>query len=223
LNESSRGCAIDRHELSRVSENIKELASRATYGAWRQRVQRPAIVQCSIENLASVARSGAVRLLEDWHVADLEVDPLVAAVLLLEALAGLARQRMAKAQARTGWVVAQCFAVVACLHMQGREMAVSLVLGHSGSTRVLPTWAEHMVKPHAVLAVVVEGQSQSVVKERMGLVQMEKHSTEEATSPEEVPGVGPWVEVVVSVVPAAVLEVARHNLSAGWGTANLQH
>lgn len=53
-----------------------------------------------------------------------------------------------------------------------------------------------------------------------------KHSTEaamsRAMSPEEVPGVAPWVEAEVLVVPAAGLEVARHILSAGWGKASLQ-
>lgn len=176
----------------------------------------------SIENLALVVHPEGVRLRGDQREEGLEADLEVAVPLLLEALVELARVHKTKMRVRRCEVVVQCSVVVACLHMPEREMAARPVPEHSGSTTVLPTWAEHTAKPHAVLVVVVGAQNQRVAMEHRDLLQTGMHSTGEATSYEEVPEVGPWGEVEVSVVPAAVLEVARCSLAAGWGTANLQ-
>lgn len=85
----------------------------------------------------------------------------------------------------------QYYGAVACLHTLEQEMVVSLVPEHSDLMLVLLTLGEHTVKPHAVVAVAVEEQSQKVVSGRRGWVRMGIRSIEAATSFEEGPVVVP--------------------------------
>lgn len=126
------------------------------------------VVERSIENPVLVVHSEAVRLVEDQHVAELEVGPEVVLRLPSAALVEPAKERMAKVPARKRWAVVQCFVAVAYLHMQGQGMAASLVLGHSGWTPVLPTWVGRMVKLCAGLVVAVVRRTQQAALGRRG-------------------------------------------------------